>query len=145
MEQQTGFATEMSVQGLGPDEIARRRVGRILLNDPPPPTTGRSSGFNDDSFIDGFISGAMTGVEIKECVVREMYQTHGQSISWKEFARLKSIFLLKITGTIEHILELIIGVVRNGKVSISFRGRRPQRYSNVAPTTIEVNGSCPLS
>lgn len=144
VERQPGFANEVNVQGIGPDEIARRRVGRILLNDPPPPSAARSRGYDQDSFIDGFISGTMTGFEIKECVVRGMYRDYGETAAWKEFARLKSIFLLKMTGTIEHILELKIGAVRGGKVSVSFRGRRPQHYSNVPPETIELTGKCPL-
>ena len=85
-----------------------------------------------------------TGFEIEECVVRSMYRKHGQMSYWKEFARLNSIFLMKMTGTIEHVLELKIGAVRGGKVSVSFRGRRPQLYSNVASETIELTGRCPL-
>lgn len=145
VERQSGFAQEVNVQGIGPDEIARRRAGRILLNDPPPRTTARSGGYDDASFVDGFISGAMTGFEIKECVVRSMYQQHGQTSDWTEFARLKSIYLMKMTGTVEHVLELTIGAIRSGMVSVSFRGQRPKRYSNVDPETIELEGKCPLN
>ena len=144
VERQPGFANEVNVQGIGPDEIARRRVGRILLNDPPPWTPARSRGYDEGSFIESFVSGTMTEFEIKECVVRSMYREYGQTSSWKEFARLKSIFLMKMTGTIEHILELKIGTVRGGSVSVSFRGKRPQHYSNVPPETIELTGKCPL-
>ena len=86
----------------------------------------------------------MTGFEIKECVVRSVYREYGHTTAWKEFARLKSIFLMKMTGTVEHILELKIGAVRGGKVSVSFRGKRPQHYSNVPAETIELAGKCPL-
>ena len=144
VDRQSGFANEVNVQGIGPDEIARRRVGRILLNDPPPQTPDRSRSYDESSFIEGFISGTMTGFEIKECIVRSMYREFGQTTAWREFARLKSVFLMKMTGTIEHVLELKIGAVRGGKVSVSFRGRRPQQYSNVPPETIELTGKCPL-
>ena len=145
VEQRSGFANEVNVQGIGPDEIARRRAGRILLNDPPPPASRRSGGYDDSSFIDSFISGPMTGFEIKECIVRSMYQQFGQESHWKEFARLKSIYLLKMTGTIEHVIDFKIGAVRGGHVPVTFRGRRPQHYSNVAPETIEIEGKCPLT
>jgi hypothetical protein len=144
VEHSSNFATEASVQGIGPDDIARRRIGRLILNDPPPLTSARSTGYDTATFIDGFISGAMTGFEIKECVVRSIYHQYGQSSNWKDFALLKAIFLMKITGTIEHVLKFTIGTVRGGKVSVHFRGRRPQRYSNVAPETIEMNGTCLL-
>ena len=74
-----------------------------------------------------------------------MYQQFGQESHWKEFARLKSIYLLKMTGTIEHVIDFKIGAVRGGQVTVTFRGRRPQHYSNVAPETIEINGKCSLT
>lgn len=144
VERQGGYSSEMNVQGIGPDEIARRRIGRILLNDPPPRSPSHSLGYDNESFVDTFISGSMTGFEIKECVVRSMYQQYGKTGSWKEFARLKAIHLMKVSGTIEHVIELSIGDVRTGKVPVSFRGRRPQRYTNVAPETIHVEGKCTL-
>ena len=139
--QQSGFATEVNVQGIEPDEIARRRVERILLNDPPPQS---SRGVGDSSFIEGFISGSMTGFEIKECIVRSMYRQHGQSTAWKEFARLKSIYLMKMTGTVAHILKFSIGAISRKRIKVVFRGRRPARYSNVAPETIDISGYCLL-
>lgn len=143
-ERQSGFATEMSVQGVGPDEIARRRVGRILLNEPPPHSSSRSGRYDDAAFIDNFVSGSTTGFEIKECIVRSTYQQYGQTAAWKEYARLKSIYLMKMTGTIEHVLELSLGAVRNNRIKVDFRGRRPARYSNVAPEMIEISGYCSL-
>lgn len=133
--------TEVSANGVGPDEIARRRAGRILINDPPPVENRLT--FSADSLVEGFVTG--TGeYAINECVVRSIFRQHGRSADWKVFARLKSVFLLKITGTVEHVLELAIGAVNGGKVAITFRGRRGQRYSNVPPATLEINGSCPL-
>ena len=133
--------TEVSANGVGPDEIARRRAGRILVNDPPPVENRRS--ISTDSLVEGFVTG--TGeYAINECVVRSIFRQHGRSTDWKVFARLKSVFLLKITGTVEHVLELAIGAVNGGKVAITFRGRRGQRYSNLPPATIEINGACPL-
>ena len=69
---------------------------------------------------------------MKECVVRSVHKSHGDSPDWKEFARLKSVFLLKMTGTVEHVLELSIGAVRIQSVAIKFRGRRGQRLAAVA-------------
>lgn len=137
----SSMMTEVSANGVGPDEIARRRAGRILVNDPPPVENRRA--FSADSLVEGFVTG--TGeYAINECVVRSIFRQHGRSADWKAFARLKSVFLLKITGTVEHVLELVVGAVNGGKVAITFRGRRGQRYSNVPPATIEINGSCPL-
>jgi len=137
-------ALEANVNGISPDEIARRRAGRILLNDPPPPVKGSHREIGSDSFIEGFIAASSATYPVRECVIRSIFQQHGQSSNWKELARLKSIFLLKVTGTIEHVLELTLGDVKNHQIPVKFRGRRLQRYNNVAPETIEISGSCPL-
>jgi hypothetical protein len=143
-----GFATEMTYntgdKTYTPDDIAKLRAGRLLLNDPAP-IAGRKRGFSDETLLDGMIEGSGSRHSVKECVVGSVYASHGKNANWKEFARLRAVFLLKATGTIEHVLELKIGATRNGKVSVSFRGRRPQQYSDVQPETIEVKGSCPLS
>lgn len=143
----SGFGTETTYNTAGktysPADIAELRVRRLLLNDPAP-TPRRSRGFGDEMLLEGMIEGSGSRHSVKECVIRGMFNSCGRNSDWKEFARLRSVFLLKATGTVEHILELKIGAVRGGKVSISFRGRRPQRYSSVAPETIEVKGSCSL-
>lgn len=140
-QRQSGYSMEMTVNGVGPDEIARMRAGRILLNDPPP-HTGR--GFGQNMLLESSIAGGIDKYQAKECVIQEVYRKHGKGSEWKEMARLKAVFLLKMTGTVEHVIELTIGAVRAGTVSVSFRGRRPQRYSNVAPETLTIEGMCPL-
>lgn len=132
---------EMTVNGVSPEEIARRRAGRILLNDPPP---ADRRGHSTDSIIEANIEGYGDYV-VKECVVASVFRSHGQSSDWKDFARLKSVFLLKMTGTVEHVLVLSIGTLRNNKVAIEFQGRRAKKYSNVSPATIEISGSCSLN
>ncbi len=134
---------EVSANGVSADEIARRRAGRILVNDPSPVES--QGGIGGDTLIEGFIEGTMSRYPVRECVVRNVYQHYGQSPNWKEYARLKSVFFLKMTGTVEHVLELSIGAVRSQKVAVKFRGRRCSRASNVPPTPIEIIGTCPLS
>lgn len=122
----SGFGTEMTYNTAGktysPDDIAELRVRRLLLNDPAP-TPRRNRGFGDAMLLEGMLEGSGSRHSVKECVIRGMFNSCGQISDWKEFARLRSVFLLKATGTVEHILELKIGAVRGGKVSISFRGR----------------------
>lgn len=139
-----GAMSEFSYNGIGPDEIARRRAGRLLLNDPPA-RAGTRRGFDSDSMLNGIIESTSSRYPIRDCVVRSVYHQHGQSPDWKEFARLSAIFYLKVTNTVEHVLDLTLGAVRNGCVAVTFRGRRPQRYANVTPETIEISGQCPLS
>lgn len=141
-----GGGTEMTYRVGGktytPDDMARLRAGRILLNDPPP-RTGPSRGFGSEDSILSWIEGSGR-YPVKECVVRNTFASHGTNPDWKTFARLKAVFLLRAAGVVEHVLDLTIGAVRAGRVAVKFRGRRPVRPGYGEATTIELNESCPL-
>jgi hypothetical protein len=125
-----------------PDEIARLRAGRLLVNNPPPksPDQRRHSHF---SLLESAIAGSGK-FAVRECVIRSMYGRYGKQSSWRELARLQAIFLLKATGTVDHILDLTIGPVRGGKVAVTFRGRRRPRYTGQEPPLVEVSNTCSL-
>lgn len=122
-----------------PDEIAQLRAGRILLNDPPIDAT-RRSGF---SLVENAITGSRHQ-QVKDSIIRPVFDLHKKNPNWKEFARLQAVYLLRATGTVEHILELTIGGVRAGQVAVTFRGRRASHYSNRPASVIEVSGKCRL-
>ena len=125
-----------------PDDMARQRAGRILLNDPAP-NTGPGRGFGSGDSILGWVEGSGR-YPVKECVVRNVFKSHGANPNWKTVARLKAVFLLKAAGVVEHVLDLTIGTPRAGRAAIKFRGQRAAPYTGSPATTIEVNGSCPL-
>jgi uncharacterized caspase-like protein len=127
-----------------PDDIAKMRAGRILINDPPRPA-GRNRGFASGSMLEGAIEGSNSSFTVKECVIRSVYQSHRDNPNWKEFARLQAVFVLKASGTVEHVLELKLGTVRSNGIAVEFRGRRRQAYGNVPASTITVSGACPLA
>lgn len=141
-----GGGTDMTYQVGGktytPDDIARQRAGRILLNDPAP-RSGPSRGYSSEDSILSWIDGSGR-YPVKDCVVRSVFSSHGTNPNWKTFARLKSVFLLKAAGVVEHVLDLTIGTARSGRVAIQFRGRRPVRPGYGDATVIELKGSCPL-
>lgn len=124
-----------------PDDLARLRAGRLLLNDPPLNEHDRSS------FHYSMVESAITGTgkhQVRESVIRMMFCSHGKNPHWKELARLQAVFLLKATGTVDQILDLSIGAVKAGQVAVIFRGRRPARYTGKGPSLIEVSGTCNL-
>jgi uncharacterized caspase-like protein len=124
-----------------PDDMARQRAGRILLNDPAP-RTGPSRGFGSEDSILSWIEGSGR-YPVKECVVRSVFRSHGSNPNWRTFARLKAVFLLRAAGVVEHVLDLTIGAARAGKVKVDFRGQRVVRHGG-SPATIEVAGACPV-
>lgn len=124
-----------------PDEIARLRAGRLLLNDPPLQQHDRRS------FHHSLVESAITGsgkYQVRESVIRSTFASFGERSDWRELARLQAVFLLKATGTVESILELAIGPVRAGHVAVTFRGRRRTPYTGKDPISVEVAGECEL-
>lgn len=124
-----------------PDEIARLRAGRLLLNDPPLQEHDRRS------FHHSLVESAITGsgkYTVRESVIRSMFDSFGKLSYWRELAHLQAVFLLKATGTVDHVLTLNIGPVRAGKVAVSFRGLRRSPYSGKEPIQVEVSGDCNL-
>lgn len=123
------------------DQIAQLRAGRILLNDPSIAATDRSNfGF---SLLESAITGS-GHEQVKDSIIRSVFELHKNNPNWIEFARLQAVYLLRATGTVEHILELTISGIRSGQVTVTFRGRRAKHFSNQPPTVIEVSGKCRL-
>jgi hypothetical protein len=125
-----------------PDEIARLRAGRLLVNEPPPKSADERHQAHF-SLLEGAIAGSGK-YQVRECVIRSIYGRYGKRSSWWELARLQAIFLLKATETVDHVLDLTIGPVRERKVVVTFRGRRRPRYTGQEPTLIEVSNTCAL-
>jgi hypothetical protein len=140
-----GGGTEMTYNTGGksytPDDMARLRAGRILLNNPAP-RSGPSRGFSSEDTILSWMEGSGR-YPVKECVVCTAFGAHGTSANWKTVARLKAVFLLKAAGVVEHVLDLTLGAVRGGRVEVKFRGQRATRHG-ATPVVIELNDTCPL-
>lgn len=122
-----------------PRDIAELRA-RVLLLDERQPV---ARGFGNFSLLHHAAHNNAGGDSLP-CVIQDVYTEYKNRPQWKEIARLKAIYLLKTTGTVEHVLALTIGKVSGGKVALSFRGKRAQQYSNAEPEIISVSGACKL-
>ena len=131
----------LSGRSYSANDIAGLRARRILLGDAP--SRDASGLFSGPSLLESMIdwpNHAITG-----SIIKSVYEAHGGDAEWKEYARLKAVFLLKSTATVELILQLDIGASRDGSVSVVFRGRRAPQYANTQGADIEVRGECRLS
>ena len=140
-----GFGADMQYQTSGktytPEDFARMRAGRLLLNDPPPPA--KHTGYNEDAMLEHFISGGDEIVSIKGCVVQKIFGRYrNQPTVALQCARLASVYYLLAGSIVEAILELTLGPVRAGRIHVRFRGRRRQRYANQPPATIQIERDC---
>lgn len=130
------------------DEIAVLRARRILLNDPPkllmdarlftPESAEREA-------LENLIQGNDGPIKIKDCVLHSLYPKYKhRRQAFLELARLEAVFMLKVTGIVEQVVELSLGLIAQDKVHVRFRGRRRHIYVDVEPAIIEVEGDCVL-
>lgn len=141
---------ELQYNNLSPIQIAEMRARRILLNE----KLGRINqtglmGLANDSMLESFIEGGMssneTNLSVLESPIPNLYRSFGQAPErFLKFARLVSVLYLKLSNTVEYILELDLELLNPKQLQVSFKGRRPQPYVNVEPSIIQVNGICPL-
>jgi hypothetical protein len=141
-----GHGMEANVQGHSAEEIAEKRAGRLLLNDPPAPgpKTRRDT---IESFVEMYIRGSSgSRYYVDRDVLSEIYaayKDHPELVL--PLARLKLLYALRASDCVEEVLELRLGPIQNGRCHVRFRGRRARRYSNVEPHVIAIEGDCRLS
>ena len=91
-------------------------------------------------------SGYEPGLPVEASPIPELYRQFGQTPErFKKFARLISVLYLKLSNTIEDILELDLELLAPAQLRVKFRGSRPQSAVNVASSILEFEGICLLS
>ena len=139
----------VSFNTYSPDQIAEIRARRILLNEKIFQNQTGLAGLTDNPLLESFISrGGSTygpGLQIQESPILDIYRSFGQTVErFKKFARLTSVLYLKLSNTVEEILELDLEFLGPKQLQISFKGRHRRIYTNVESSILEVNGICPL-
>lgn len=126
-----------------PEDFAKMQAGRLLLNNPPPPS--KPHGYDEDVMLEIFISSDDRTVSIKHCIMQEIYGRYcKQPHLALQYARLQLVFYFLGGRVVETIEELSIGPVLNNYVHVRFRGRCRHRNTNESPVTIEIEGDCLL-
>lgn len=147
------FFDEATVNGIPPDEIAKMRARRILLDEKLEnvnPPLGQNDVFSQ-SMIEGYIRGMPSSsrepqLQVTASPIPGVYQQLGQTPErFKKFAPLISILYLKLSNTVENVLLLDLELLGPTQLQVRFKGTRPKFYSNVPPSTIEFEGICSLS
>ena len=142
---------EMTFGSLSPDKMAEMRARRILLDEKlgelPPDFQNRTgpTGLFNEVTLEMFIRGG-NGFQISASPIPSLYRFIGKSQGqFEKFARLTSILYLKLSNTVEGILQFDLKLLNSNQVEIKFKGRRHRLYMNVDPYEFEVNGTCQLS
>lgn len=126
---------------LSADEIAVIRARRILFDEKLP-----SRGL--DTLLEALVQGggSRSRVEVKQSVLpAALHRLRDQSSHFAlRAARLLVIAQLKLSKTIEHVHELTLGPRDETHLHVRFRGERRSLYSNEPPSTISLEGRCPV-
>ena len=151
--QNSSFINEMAIGDVSTDQIAEMRARRILLNEKPiansPLSPQVDAPYQEmlESFVRGFgISQHETRIQVLDSPIPNLYRNFGHTAGrFLKFTRLVSIFFLKLSGTVEDILELEFDLLSPEQLRVRFKGRRHKRYTNVEPSTISIDDICVLS
>ena len=152
--QDSDFFANTTVNGLSPDQIAEMRARRILLDEKLSDANPalRINNLLDETMFELHVGGMPppssherklhVTVSPLPVLYQQFKRTPGRL---KKFARLVSILYLKLTNTVDNILELDLELLEQEQLQVKFKGIRPKIYSNVDPSILEFEGICPLS
>ena len=142
---------DIAFNNISPDQIAEMRARRILLDEKSFQNQTGFAGLTNDATLESFISGEFSSqhdsiIQVSESPIPHLYRSFGQTPGrFLKFARSAATLYLKLSNTVEDILLLDLKLRNPRELQIRFKGRRPQRYTNVEAFIFEVNGICPLS
>ena len=142
---------EITFGSFTPEKLAEERAKRILLDkklgELPADFQNRTGhvGLLNEVTLEMYVRGT-NGFEISASPIPPLYRSIGnRQAQFEKYARLTSILYLKLSNTVEEILQFDLKLLNSNEVEIKFKGRRHKRFTNHKPHVFEVNGTCPLS
>lgn len=139
--QGNSFMDMTTFSGYSPEKIAELRARLLLLNETPP----TSQNNYELSMLNSYIKGHDSVIKAENCIFIELWtKLKSKPQNFLKNARLLAVYYLKMTHTVEHILELKLTLLKNNTLSVHFCGQRKQIYSNQEPAIIEIKGNCTL-
>lgn len=129
------------------EQFVKMRAERILLGLHPAPPPRRDGHFDPISdILETYIQGSNNHLKAVNCPIQELAKDmpRTDAVQYLTFARLVTMYHLKAGGVAEHIEQLTLGPLKDDSVHVKFRGLRNNKYSNVDPVVIAVEGDCPL-
>jgi len=162
--EEQGIHNEKPFGDLVGDQIAELRAKRILLDDKLSPAT---PWLGEYRVRNGLSLQYKNGLEVHESPFPQLYSAFQETPEqFKKFARLVSVFFLKLTHTVEEILQLDLELQESAEfpaplndgywhpryqkmqkgpaLKIRFKGRRHQYFPIRDATILKFEGICPL-
>jgi hypothetical protein len=141
MALQSDFSTtmEMGTPGTTVEQFAEIRAKRILLNEKRPEQTD----FNQ-TMREVLVQGQGAVIKVEGSPFPALYKEYGSEPSrFLQIAWITAVMQMKLSNTVATIDRLHLGL--SGYVlTISFRGTRARKFSNVDPYVIKIDGQLDL-
>ena len=134
------------------DQVADLRAKRLLLDeklDAASSSLTQTTVFNQ-MLLEVQIRGELSSkygnrLQALTSPIPELYRHFRKTPErFKKFARLISVLYLKLSGTVEDILQLDVELHDSAGLQVKFKGRCHQLDVNEEPAFVEFEGSCPL-
>ena len=134
------------------DQVADMRAKRLLLDeklDTASSSLTQTTVF-DQMLLEAQIRGELSSqygnrLQALTSPIPELYQHYRNTPErFKKFARLISVLYLKLSNTVEDILQLDVELLNSTELQVKFKGRRSQFDINEEPGLLEFEGKCPL-
>jgi len=134
------------------DLIAYMRAKRLLLDEKLEAASSSLTPANtfDQMLLDIQIRGDLSSqygnrLQALTSPIPELYQHFKtRPETFEKFARLVSILYLKLSNTVEDILQLDLKLLNPKALEVKFKGRRIQLDVNKEPVLLKIEGICPL-
>ena len=127
------FFANTIVMGISADQIVEMRARRILLDEKleaANPALSQSNVLNQ-ALLEGHVRGMTSSshqpsLQVPTSPIPQIYQQFKQTPErFKKFARLISVLYLKLSNTVEDILELDLELLEPAQLQVKFRGTSP--------------------
>lgn len=134
------------------DQIANMRAKRILLNeklDTASATLNHANVFNR-MLLEYQIRGELSSehgnrLQVLTSPIPALYnQFKSKPKTFTKLARLVSVLYLKLSNTVDDVLQLDLKLVTPTELQVKFKGRQSPKNINVEPTLLELEGICSL-
>ena len=135
------------------DQIAYMRARRLLLDEKLEVASSSLTQATvfDQMLLESQIRGALSSehgnrLQALTSPIPELYQRFRKTPErFTRFARLTSVLYLKLSNTVEDILQLEVEFLNSAALQVKFKGRGSQVDIKEEPVFLELEGICPLS
>jgi nucleoside phosphorylase len=132
---------ETNYNSYSADQIADFRVRLLLLNEAP--DIQNSNDFALNHLVEGSSDNA---IKITKNIFPALWtRFKNQPELFLFYARLTAVYYLKMSGTIERILELNLRFIEHNVMSVEFGGRKKSNNSHKDADVIQIQGNCYLN